>query len=645
MEDIAERFNNAFFNKQWSEVIRLKDDLRSAIEDVNDKNAMAVYLINLGIAYRHINDINKSIQCQNSALSIYKQLKNENGQGYCYLNLGNAYADLGLFNEALEFYDKAEEIAKKTNDPTLGTATLNGKVNSEHQIKIRTTIITDEQGKEIRFKHHQTVHPINKGESYSKGKNKILDLSKRNKVFVSYSSEDRPIVEPIVKELISIGFSVYFDLNDKPTEDPHSLEVGLSEGLTQCYAMLVCLSKNYVNSNWCCAEIHDFLFLSIMEGRIKDLPILFLDLDERASNSEILLMCFGKLVIDKKLTSLQRKYIDARIEFLSKMEYQIEAILQENELKPGQVLESIKRIPFDYSSKTNEAIDLAEMLVELKNKWLDQDMTFRPTYSNIRDFYQIWDERLEHASSNTSLQEKDRILDALVSRFPVSEVIPTFMEAKALWSFIFKYYKSKTVARDININKVLKEFKALKRFDVAMQDKIEKFNDPTLLRILKGIILKEQSICIFDRPFTESSQYYRNFGKDIVSSRKRLEPRILRGNPVQLIFGEAQRRDSIVALQYTYYKYLLENPYNELVDAAVLAGLLITIDMWYETMESEEQFNEVIINPLLTGNDIWSLFNSLENIVQERYTEKRESAILIKDWLGSGQKIIVPDQK
>ena len=232
-----------------------------------------------------------------------------------------------------------------------------------------------------------------------------------------------------------------------------------------------------------------------------------------------------------------------------------------------------------------------------------------------------------------------------MSRFPESEVIPLFTEAKALWDFIFKYYKPKTVAREININQVLKEFKHLKRFDVTLQDKIKRCSEPTLIRILQGIAQKEQSICIFDRPFTESAQYYRKLGKAIDSGRKQLEPRILKGHPVQLIFGEAQRRNLIVPLQYTYYQYLIENPYNDLVDAVVLAGLLITMDMWQETMKEREQISELIINPLSTGSDIWSLFHIIENIVQEKYPDKRESAILIKDWLGSGPKIMMTDQK
>lgn len=645
MANIAERFNKAFFNQEWEEVIRLKNDLHAAIEAANNKNAMAVYFINLGIAYRHVNDINKSIQCQNSACDIYKKLKNENGQGYCYVNLGNAYADLGLFDEAFGFYDKAIEIGEETNDHTLRTSALSGKVNSENEIKKRTMVITNNQGEKRRFRHNQTVNPLSKSVPYNKDKKIILDLSKRYKVFVSYSRKDRHIVEPIVKELGGKGFSVYFDLDDNPTDDPHSLEVGLSEGLTQCYAMIVCLSKNYVDSEWCRAEIHNFLFQSIREGRIKELPILIIDLDEKTSNGEILLMCFGKLAIDKEIILFQRKYLDASIELLSRLECQIEAILEENDVKPNQVLDSLHRIPFDNSNRTNKAEQIAEILVEIRNKWLEIDRSLSPTFSNIRDFYQIWDEGLEYAAPNKSIQEKERLLDALVSRFPESEVIPLFTKAEALWDFIFKYYKNKTVAREININEVIKEFKPLTRFDVALQDKIERFSEIGLLRILQGIAQKEQSICIFDRPFTESAQYYRDLAKDIDSGRKRLEPRILRGHPVQLIFGEAQCRNLMAPLQYTYYQHLMRNPYNELVAAVVLAGLLITIDMWEERMEKKEQFSELIISPLSTGGDIWSLSSNIENTVQKIYPDKRESGVLMKDWLGSGPKIMMPSQK
>ena len=39
--------------------------------------------------------------------------------------------------------------------------------------KIRTMVITDDQGKEVRFRHNQTVSPYNKSDSFNKERNII----------------------------------------------------------------------------------------------------------------------------------------------------------------------------------------------------------------------------------------------------------------------------------------------------------------------------------------------------------------------------------------------------------------------------------------------------------------------------------------
>ncbi|MFC1948286.1 hypothetical protein ACFLXY_10250 [Chloroflexota bacterium] len=131
----------------------------------------------------------------------------------------------------------------------------------------------------------------------------------------------------------------------------------------------------------------------------------------------------------------------------------------------------------------------------------------------------------------------------------------------------------------------------------------------------------------------------------VESDRKQLEPRVLRGHPVQLIFGEAQRRNLIVPLQYTYYKYLIDNPRNELVDTAVIVALLITMDLWEDTIKEWEHFEKYIINPLMTGSNIPSVSHDMENFVQNMYPDKRESPILVKDRLGYGPQIMMPSQK
>ena len=106
----------------------------------------------------------------------------------------------------------------------------------------------------------------------------------------------------------------------------------------------------------------------------------------------------------------------------------------------------------------------------------------------------------------------------------------------------------------------------------------------------------------------KSTQSYLNWCKEIEVGNKGLRPRVLHGYPLHLLFGEAQRRPLLVPLQYSYYRYLNENVRCGLVDAAVLAALLINIDMWQEKLSAAGEFNELVVNPLASGEDIRSLF-------------------------------------
>jgi tetratricopeptide (TPR) repeat protein len=589
MHEIVTRFNKAFFNQEWEEVIRLKDEVLTVIEAVGNYKALAVYFVNLGIAYRRVSDHNKAIECQIMACEFYEKIENENGQGYCYVNLGLNYHDLGLFDEAREFFERAYKIAIKTDDDGLLAVVQKNGILTEVAIRKRTTVIID-NGKELRFQSRQTVDPSKKSVPYDKRDRTVLDLSNRDKIFVSYSHNDSHIVKTIIKDLNNSGFSFFFDKKDRPTNDPHSLGVGLGKGLTQSYAMLVCLSQNYVNSEWCRAEIHDFIFQSILEGRIKRVPILILEIDGHVSNEELFTICFSKLATTKDPTHFH----------LKSMEFQIKNILEKNNLELAQIVNSLERIPFHKPTTTNPRIkQISLKLEEIKEIWLEQKKTLKPTFSSIKDFYFLWDESLERSAPNKSENEKDRLLDALVSRFPEQIVFPLFTDTKTLWSFLFSYYKHKTVAQKIEIDKVIEKFMPPTNFDLATQNSIDQLFEPSSLRILQGIAQKEQNIYIFDKLSIENSQYYRNLKETLESGRKQLETRVLRGHPIQLIFGEAQRRNFVIPLRYTYYKYLKDNPRNEMVDTAVIAAFLINVDMWKDKITTLEEFEKYIIDPLM----------------------------------------------
>ena len=54
---------------------------------------------------------------------------------------------------------------------------------------------------------------------------------------------------------------IYFDIVDRPIIDKHSLEVGLSDGLSNCQFLISFVSTNYLDSIWCRGELREFIFL------------------------------------------------------------------------------------------------------------------------------------------------------------------------------------------------------------------------------------------------------------------------------------------------------------------------------------------------------------------------------------------------
>jgi len=97
------------------------------------------------------------------------------------------------------------------------------------------------------------------------------------KIFVSYSTKDRPFVERLVADLKGKGVDVWFDYAELQIGD--SIVEGISKGLKTAAYMIIVLSKSSVESRWVQSEMSFALMESLSGKGVAILPVLIEDCD------------------------------------------------------------------------------------------------------------------------------------------------------------------------------------------------------------------------------------------------------------------------------------------------------------------------------------------------------------------------------
>jgi tetratricopeptide (TPR) repeat protein len=72
--------------------------------------------LGLGIAYRHLGELRKAIECHEQYLAIAHNIGSRLKEGIALGNLGNAYADLDEPRKAIEYYEQALTIGREIGD-------------------------------------------------------------------------------------------------------------------------------------------------------------------------------------------------------------------------------------------------------------------------------------------------------------------------------------------------------------------------------------------------------------------------------------------------------------------------------------------------------------------------------------------------
>lgn len=95
------------------------------------------------------------------------------------------------------------------------------------------------------------------------------------KIFLSHSSEDKPFVEKLAKDILGLKIDVWLDKWEIKVGD--SLINKIEEGLESSDYLIIVLSKNSVKSAWVKKELNAILCDEIYSNTIKILPVLIDD--------------------------------------------------------------------------------------------------------------------------------------------------------------------------------------------------------------------------------------------------------------------------------------------------------------------------------------------------------------------------------
>lgn len=87
-----------------------------AVQTTNDRAAEAIYLNNLGLAYKNLGEFERAIKFYEQQLILVREIKDQYSENYALGNLGGAYTLLGELQRAIGFYEQALVIQRKNND-------------------------------------------------------------------------------------------------------------------------------------------------------------------------------------------------------------------------------------------------------------------------------------------------------------------------------------------------------------------------------------------------------------------------------------------------------------------------------------------------------------------------------------------------
>ena len=104
-------------------------------EELNLVKKIYISKINIAIVYYNLKQYNQSIEYNTEALKDCIKYKDKINEANIYLNLGNNYSDNGKLEKGILYYEKAAELAKKVDEPSIYAISNAGLAGSYILIK------------------------------------------------------------------------------------------------------------------------------------------------------------------------------------------------------------------------------------------------------------------------------------------------------------------------------------------------------------------------------------------------------------------------------------------------------------------------------------------------------------------------------
>jgi hypothetical protein len=121
-------------------------------------------------------------------------------------------------------------------------------------------------------------------------------------VFVSHSSKDKAVVQPIAERLREAGLRVWFDAWELRPGD--SIPSKIEEGLEHSRVLLLCMSANAFGSDWTQLESGTFRFRDPLNKDRRFIPLRLDDAPVRGSLGQF-------LHIDWRMPQAHEQLLDA----------------------------------------------------------------------------------------------------------------------------------------------------------------------------------------------------------------------------------------------------------------------------------------------------------------------------------------------
>lgn len=96
--------------------------------------------------------------------------------------------------------------------------------------------------------------------------------AKKRVVFLSHSSQDKPVIRKLATDLTAAGVIVWLDEQNLRVGD--SIPEGIAQGLADSDFFLIGLSEHSVSSEWAKRELNSALFEAVSRRKVKILPVL-----------------------------------------------------------------------------------------------------------------------------------------------------------------------------------------------------------------------------------------------------------------------------------------------------------------------------------------------------------------------------------